>query len=145
MHEEFRRLLRFTFQDDRYRVHEEESEEGAVTMALIGLPALVILDSDLRGGDGVTACRRLKEHRLTRACYVVVISGHAEPEERQLALDAGVDEFLVKPFSPLGLMEIAARVAGTAQTRPDRPDAPGAGGGPGGGPAPRGGFQAFAV
>jgi DNA-binding response OmpR family regulator len=133
-----RRLLCDTFLDDRYQVHEEESEEGVVAMAMISRPALVILDSDLRGGEGITACRRLKAHRLTRGCYVVVISGHAEPEERAQALGAGADDFLVKPFSPLRLIEIANRLAGAARARPGRATQGG-----GGGAAPAGG--AFAV
>jgi CheY-like chemotaxis protein len=114
---EVRRLLWDTFHDDehRYLVHEEETEEAAVALALISRPALVVLDSDLREGDGIAACRRLRQLRPTRDCRIVVISGYATQEERQEALAAGADTFMLKPFSPLRLMSIAGQVYGDQQ------------------------------
>jgi CheY-like chemotaxis protein len=115
--EEVRRLLWDTFHDDqhRYLVHEEETEEAAVALALISRPALVVLDSDLLEGDGINACRRLRQLRPTRDCRIVVISGYATAEERQEALAAGADTFMLKPFSPLRLMSIAGQVYGDQQ------------------------------
>jgi CheY-like chemotaxis protein len=114
-----RRLLWETFHDEhhRYLVHEEETEDGAVALAQISRPALVILDSDLAEGSGIAACRRLRQDRLTRGCRIVVISGYATPEERQRARAAGADTFLLKPFSPLRLMAIAGQVYDAGRRR----------------------------
>ncbi len=101
-----------TFQNDTYLVHEEATEDGAVALALISRPALVVIDSELSAGNGVRACIRLKEHRLTRDCKVVVISGHATLESRPV-LVPGRDTFRGKPFSPLELIEIARAVCGS--------------------------------
>lgn len=109
---DIRRLLCDTFQNDSYLVHEEATEDGAVALALISRPALVVIDSELSAGNGVRACLRLKEHRLTRDCKVVVISGHATLEEQARAEAAGADTFRAKPFSPLELIEIARAVCG---------------------------------
>ncbi len=109
---DIRRLLRETFEDDAYRVHEEASEDGAVAMALITRPALLVIDSELSSGDGMRACERLKEHRVTRDCKVVVISGYATPEEKSRATAAGADTFMAKPFSPNELVKMAQEVCG---------------------------------
>jgi two-component system chemotaxis response regulator CheY len=115
-----RRLLWDTFHDERHRylVHEEETEDGAVTLAQISRPALVVLDSDLREGSGIEACRRLRADRITRECRIVVISGYATAEERQRALGAGANVFMLKPFSPLKLMALAAQVEGARLAPP---------------------------
>jgi CheY-like chemotaxis protein len=116
-----RRLLWETFHDGhhRYLVHEEDTEDGAVALAQISRPALVVLDSDLSEGSGIATCRRLRHDRLTRGCRIVVISGYATAEERRRALAAGADTFLLKPFSPLCLMAIAGQVYGAGR-RPAR-------------------------
>jgi DNA-binding response OmpR family regulator len=115
-----RRLLWDTFHDDhhRYLVHEEETEDGAVALAQISRPTLVVLDSDLREGNGIDACRRLRAERITRDCLIVVISGYATVEERRRALGAGADAFMLKPFSPLKLMAFAGQVQGARTTPP---------------------------
>jgi CheY-like chemotaxis protein len=114
-----RRLLWETFHDGhhRYLVQEEETEDGAVALAQISRPALVVLDSDLTEGSGIAACQRLRQDRLTRRCRIVVISGYATADERQRALAAGADTFLLKPFSPLRLMAIAGQVYGAGRRR----------------------------
>jgi CheY-like chemotaxis protein len=113
-----RKLLWETFEGDRsgYLIYEEDSEDGAVTMTLISRPALVVLDSDLREGSGAGACKRLRQQWPVPDCHIVIISGHATPEERQRAYEAGADAFLVKPFSPLRLIALAGPVAPTRQT-----------------------------
>jgi two-component system chemotaxis response regulator CheY len=113
-----RKLLWETFEGDRsgYLIHEEDTEDGAVAMTLISRPALVILDSDLKDGSGVGACQRLRQQWPARDCRIVIISGHATPEERQRAREAGADAFLVKPFSPLRLIALAGPVAPAGHT-----------------------------
>ncbi|MGH2355717.1 MAG: response regulator, partial [Chloroflexota bacterium] len=118
--ESMRQLLACTLSDPHYLLHEDESEDGTVALAQISRPSLVVIDSDLRVGDGVAACRRIKEHRLTRDTAVVVISADATPAARAQAHAAGADAFLVKPFSPMQLGQIAAAACGAiaAATRP---------------------------
>jgi DNA-binding response OmpR family regulator len=79
-----------------------------------GHPDVVLLDLELPDGDGVGVCKRLRA-RCDAAIIVVTASG--EEADRVLALDAGADDYLVKPF---GLAELQARIR--AVLRRIRPD-----------------------
>src|SRR5580693_1515414 len=65
---------------------------------------VVLLDLELPDIDGVQVCRKLRE-RSNAA--IIVISAHGDEPDRVMALDAGADDYLVKPF---GLAELQARI-----------------------------------
>jgi DNA-binding response OmpR family regulator len=67
-------------------------------------PDVVLLDLGLPDGDGVDICRRL---RGRSEVAIIVVTARGEEPERVLALDAGADDYLVKPF---GLAELLARI-----------------------------------
>ena len=69
-----------------------------------GEPDVVLLDLGLPDLDGVTVCRRLREQS---DMAIIVVTARGEEPERVLALDAGADDYLVKPF---GLAELLARI-----------------------------------
>ena len=69
-----------------------------------GGPDVVLLDLGLPDLDGVTVCRQLRERS---AAAIIVVTARGEEPERVLALDAGADDYLVKPF---GLAELLARI-----------------------------------
>ncbi len=65
---------------------------------------VVLLDLGLPDGDGVEVCRRIRARSDTA---IIVITAHGEESDRVLALDAGADDYMVKPF---GLVELQARI-----------------------------------
>jgi DNA-binding response OmpR family regulator len=67
-------------------------------------PDVVLLDLELPDGDGVNVCRRLRERS---AVAIIVVTAYGEEPDRVNALDAGADDYLVKPF---GLAELQARI-----------------------------------
>jgi DNA-binding response OmpR family regulator len=67
-------------------------------------PDVVLLDLELPDGDGVTVCRKL---RARSGLAIIVITAYGEEADRVSALDAGADDYLVKPF---GLAELQARI-----------------------------------
>jgi DNA-binding response OmpR family regulator len=69
-----------------------------------GEPDVVLLDLGLPDADGVEVCRRLRERSDVA---IIVVTARGEEPERVLALDAGADDYLVKPF---GLSELLARI-----------------------------------
>jgi DNA-binding response OmpR family regulator len=69
-----------------------------------GEPDVVVLDLGLPDIDGVEVCRHL---RARSGVAIIVVTARGEEPERVLALDAGADDYLVKPF---GLAELMARM-----------------------------------
>jgi DNA-binding response OmpR family regulator len=67
-------------------------------------PDVVLLDLGLPDTDGVEVCRQLRERSQVA---IIVVTARGEEPERVLALDAGADDYLVKPF---GLAELLARI-----------------------------------
>ena len=67
-------------------------------------PDVVLLDLELPDMDGVQVCRRLRDRS---DAAVIVITAHGDEPDRVMALDAGADDYLVKPF---GLAELQARI-----------------------------------
>jgi DNA-binding response OmpR family regulator len=65
---------------------------------------LVVLDIGLPGIDGFEVCRRL---RARSAVPILMLSARAEEVDRVAGLEAGADDYVVKPFSP---RELVARV-----------------------------------
>ena len=64
----------------------------------------VVGDLGLPDGDGVDICRQLSQRS---GLAIIVVTARGEEPERVLALDAGADDYLVKPF---GLAELLARI-----------------------------------
>ncbi len=67
-------------------------------------PDVVLLDLELPDADGVQVCRKLRERS---DAAIIVVTAHGEESDRVMALDAGADDYLVKPF---GLAELQARI-----------------------------------
>jgi len=84
-----------------YRVDHVTTGQEALAA---GGPDVVLLDLGLPDLDGVTVCRQL---RARSAAAIIVVTARGEEPERVLALDAGADDYLVKPF---GLAELLARI-----------------------------------
>jgi len=65
---------------------------------------LILLDIVLPDGDGLAACKRIRErHRMP----IVILSTKRQLEDRVAGLDTGADDYIVKPFEPL---EMVARI-----------------------------------
>lgn len=83
------------------------ANDGAAALDLIAreAPDLVLLDISMPNVDGLTVCRRLREGGDTTP--VVMLTARHEIPDRVAGLDAGADDYLVKPFA---LEELLARV-----------------------------------
>ena len=84
-----------------YRVDHVMTGQQALAA---GDPDVVLLDLGLPDADGVEVCRRLRERS---DAGIIIVTARGEEPERVLALDAGADDYLVKPF---GLAELLARI-----------------------------------
>jgi two-component system response regulator MprA len=90
-----RASLRRTLAFEGYQVREAGDGTGALEAALDELPDLVILDVMLPGIDGMEVCRRLREVNDVPILMLTAREGTSSQVE---GLDAGADDYLVKPF-----------------------------------------------
>src|SRR6185295_2538018 len=76
-------------------------------------PDVVFLDISMPEIDGYEACRRIRGETRDRNVVIVALTGWAQDHEKQRALDAGFDAYLIKPVDPAAFEEL---LAGTAST-----------------------------
>ena len=102
---EIRHLVKATLEFEEWEVIEAETGDNAVKAASLHKPDLVIMDMIMPGEiNGIEATKQIKANPATSDCVVIMLTG-SERDLRGLALEAGVVEFIHKPFSPLDLIE----------------------------------------
>ena len=87
-----------------YTVTAVPDGAAAVQAALAAPPDLVLTDIMMPGFDGFGVLRELRAHERTRTIPVILLSARAGEESAVEGLDAGADDYLVKPFSARELM-----------------------------------------
>lgn len=97
-HEDTRYLLRTLLERRGLCVVEARDGVEAVAAAEREHPDLILMDGNLPLMDGVSVTRRLRGRPALAAVPIVFLSGHAGPRARAAALDAGCDDYVVKPF-----------------------------------------------
>ncbi len=80
---------------------------AAQSMIAERVPDLILLDWMLPGMSGLELARRLRREELTRSVPIIMLTARGEETDRVGGLDAGVDDYVVKPFSP---RELIARI-----------------------------------
>jgi CheY-like chemotaxis protein len=95
-----------TLEPEGYRVLTAGDGSTALEVALKERPDIVVLDWMMPGLDGLSVCRTLRQHdddRLARV-PVVLITGRADAQDTAAGFDAGVTDYLTKPFKPTHLL-----------------------------------------
>jgi two-component system response regulator MprA len=87
----------------------------ALAMAEEDAPELVVLDVTMPGLNGIDVCRRLREKGLSGG--VLMLTARDAVEDRVRGLDAGADDYVVKPFA---VAEVVARLHALARRGRDR-------------------------
>jgi two-component system KDP operon response regulator KdpE len=101
---QIRRVLRSTLSSQGYVITEAKTGEEAVEVARKEKPELILLDVNMPGMGGIEACREIR--RMSAAPIIMLTVRNAE-RDKVLALDAGADDYVVKPF---GIEELLARI-----------------------------------
>ena len=108
-----RALITTTLEDIAdFELVEAPDGQQAIETALQLSPEIVFLDLEMGPGlDGVETCRRLRSQPSTADCRIVMLTGYNDDAIEDRARGAGVDLFLTKPFSPLGLLRLVDDLA----------------------------------
>lgn len=103
-HADIRRLIRMTLETTEYEIAEAASGSAGALLAQSIKPDLVLLDVMMPGAlNGLQVCRLLKAR--SPAPRVLLLSARGRSEDLDAGMQAGADGYLVKPFSPLQLIE----------------------------------------
>ena len=99
------KLVRDVLQFHGYRIVEAMTAEEGLEIARAQLPALVLMDIQLPGMDGITALRHLRADPLTRTIPVMAVTASAMTLDRQQIMAAGFDGYGTKPIQIRGFTE----------------------------------------
>ena len=97
--EKNRKLARDVLQVKGYQTIESETAEEGLKLALEKSPALILMDIQLPGIDGITALKQLRLEPKTKAIPVIAITASAMTHNRQTMLAEGFDGYQTKPIS----------------------------------------------
>jgi two-component system, OmpR family, KDP operon response regulator KdpE len=101
---QMRKFLRASLTSHGFHVVEAATAREGEALATTNAPSLVLLDLGLPDGDGIDLVQRLREWSKTP---IIVVSARGREADKVLALDAGADDYLTKPF---GVGELLARI-----------------------------------
>ncbi len=97
--EKNRRLVRDVLQVRGYRTIESETAEEGIRLAQESGPALILMDIQLPGMDGIAALGHLRADPRTKDIPVIAVSASAMTHDRQKIMAAGFDDYQTKPIS----------------------------------------------
>jgi DNA-binding response OmpR family regulator len=97
-------LVEINLTTDGYQVRTASDGQQAVDSVAEDQPDLVLLDIMMPVMDGFTACERIREFS---SVPIIILTAKGEERDRVRGLDAGADDYIVKPFSA---QELLARV-----------------------------------
>ena len=100
-------LLRYNLEREGFRVYSTGDGEEAVTMVKEYKPDVIVLDWMLPSMSGIDICKQLRWNTETKGIPIIMLSARGEESDRIRGLDAGADDYIIKPFSPA---ELIARI-----------------------------------
>ncbi|MDH3214024.1 MAG: response regulator [Myxococcales bacterium] len=104
------KLLRDVLGSRGYEVAESTTAEEGLEITRSRNPALVLMDIQLPGMNGIEALRELKKDPSTQSIPVIAVTASVMPMERNEVLEAGFDGYQTKPISVKELMAEVRRL-----------------------------------
>jgi two-component system, OmpR family, KDP operon response regulator KdpE len=101
---QIRRVLRSTLSSNGYDVVEAKDGPEAIDMVIRERPDLILLDVNMPGMSGLEACSKI---RLSYEGPIIMVTVRNSEQDKVVALDAGADDYVVKPFA---MGELLARI-----------------------------------
>ena len=105
--ESIRELVLYALRGSGYEAEGYESAEGLLPRLEQDPPDLVLLDIMLPGQDGISVLCAMKETPALSSVPVIMLTAKTAEYDRVRGLDAGADDYVVKPF---GVMELLSRI-----------------------------------
>ena len=107
-------LLRVNLEDAGFAVRTVADAESALAQIKHALPDLVLLDWMLPGQSGLALARALRAEARTRELPIIMVTARGDEADSVAGLEAWVDDYVTKPFSP---RELKARIKAVLRRR----------------------------
>lgn len=102
---DIRELVAFTLRFAGHEVTTTSNGEEALQQATLIIPDIILMDVRMPKMTGYDACRAMKADPALRDIPVIFLSAKGQDSEIQTGLEAGAEEYLLKPFAPFQLTE----------------------------------------
>lgn len=110
---EIRAIVKATLDTDSYKIYEASNGMKAVESAQKNRPDLIIMDLFMPGSiDGIEAISQIKQTVEAQNCQIIILTG-SEQDLKKVGIEAGANDFINKPFSPLDLLSKIEHCLGT--------------------------------
>jgi len=102
-----REMISFVLDQNGFNAIEACDIEQALAKIHEPYPDLILLDWMLPGGTGVSLAKKLKQNEYTRNIPIIMLTARSDEDDKVKGFEAGVDDYVTKPFSP---KELIARI-----------------------------------
>jgi two-component system phosphate regulon response regulator PhoB len=102
-----REMITFVLEQNGFNSVEAKDYEQAIAVIKEPYPDLILLDWMLPGGSGIKIAKALKRNEYTRNIPIIMLTARGDENDKVAGFDAGVDDYVTKPFSP---KELIARI-----------------------------------
>ena len=109
------KLVAYLVRANGYEVDTAGDAEAALATIAAHRPALILMDLQLPGIDGLELTRRLKADPATRDIKIIAVTAYAMKGDEDKAREAGCDDYVTKPIDTRGLPEMIAKHVGRAE------------------------------
>jgi two-component system response regulator MtrA len=113
-----RRLVQVVFEREGFDTALASEGSEGVRLALMNPPNIIILDIMMEGLHGFEVCKMLRANSSMRRTAIIIVSGKAYKQDIDRAMELGADSYVVKPFSPKELLEIAIKHMNERMSQP---------------------------
>jgi CheY-like chemotaxis protein len=111
------KLVAYLMRAQGYEVDTALEADTAVVKIAEFAPALILMDLQLPGIDGLELTRRLKRDPATKDIIIVAVTASAMKGDQDKAIAAGCDDYVTKPIDTRGLPDVVARHLSRLETR----------------------------
>jgi DNA-binding response OmpR family regulator len=101
------RFVEINLRMEGFEVVTARDGPDALAKAVAVRPDLILLDVQMPGIDGYTVCARIRAHAGLADVPVIIVTANYGTAEVEAARRVGADDFLVKPFLPATLLDMA--------------------------------------
>ena len=100
-----RRLIGATLGTEHFDLLSAADGDETLELARDTRPELILLDINMPRRNGLDVCRSLKSDPETAGIKIVVLTASGSETDRHNAYEAAADDYFVKPFSPIALLD----------------------------------------